>query len=149
MKKFGFVLLAACFLLVGCGKEETTNETVKEDTTKEETLVCSTYTESDLNFTTYMTITFENNKASELIVKYVYDLSEFTEDQIKTMDNLNMCSVDDIKNKLGMNDCKESLSGTEYTVEGHAEELLKQVVGGAKLVKEAYDGAGWSCNLID
>ncbi len=147
MKKIGFVLLIVCFLLVGCGKKETTNETVKEDTKTDQTLICSTFTEGDLDFTTYMTFTFENDKATSTYVKYVYDLSNYTEEQRKRMADFNMCSFDDIQTKLGMKDCKEELSGAEYIVEGHAEELIKQVVGGPQLVKKAYDGAGWSCQF--
>ena len=148
MKKFGLVFLLVCFLLVGCGKTETTKEeTNKTEAKKNAVLTCSTFTEGDLDFTTYMTFYLENDKTTKLGVKYVYDLSKYTEDQRTAMKNANMCEMDEMKTQLGMVDCKAEISGTDLVVEGFAEKLLEKVVGTASELKESYEKAGWTCTL--
>ena len=148
MKKIGLVLLLVCFLLVGCGKTETTKKDEnKTETKKNAVLTCSTFTKGDLDFTTYMTFYLENDKTTKLGVKYVYDLSKYTEDQRTAMKNANMCEMDEMKTQLGMVDCKAEISGTDLVVEGFAEKLLEKVIGTASELKKSYEDAGWTCTL--
>ena len=97
MKKV-FVLLLVCFLLVGCGKNNSNQSTPSNDVTKKDViLTCTKRTSATLDFDTEMTYYFENIKIVKLGVKYSYDLSSYTEEQRKNFAGSNMCETDSIK----------------------------------------------------
>lgn len=154
MKKF-LIICLCCVLLVGCGKKNnvTPKETKDDTATKEEVkevnaiLTCSKDSEDPIHFTTNMIYTFENNKLTNLGVKYVYDLSKYNDAQRKAYASSKLCETDGIKNTLGMTNCKEELVGTNYIVEGNAEKLFSQSVGTLEAIKASYVSGGWKCSV--
>ena len=152
MKKL-LCLLLCCFLLVGCGKtKETTNATknetkneTKEETKKSQILSCSKDIENDINFNTEMTYYFESDKLVNLGIKYVYDLSSYTDEQRQVFAGSKMCENESITERLGMRDCKEELSGSNYIVTGYADKLLQQTSGTLKALQAYHVGDGWTC----
>ena len=88
MKKF-LIILLVCFLLVGCvpdkneSNESTKNETVKP-VKNESVLICSKKaTASSIDFITEMSYLFEGDKLEKLGVRYTYDLSPYTDEQME------------------------------------------------------------------
>ncbi len=149
MKKI-LLCLFACLLLVGCGKtqnQKQEEQQVEEPKVTNSVLVCSKGTEGSVNFNTDMSLYFENDTLVKLGVKYVYDLSEYNEEQRKAFASANLCSTDSIKDTLGMNDCKEQLQGTNYIVEGSAPKLLEQSKGKLTEVKTSFEKQGWICSV--
>ena len=149
MKKYlGIFILLVCFLLVGCkDKEEPKNDEPKEEEKTNTVLDCSKSTDDPLYFVTDMIFYFENDTITKLSVKYNYDLSGYNEQQRKAFASADMCSTEDLKTKLGMVDCKEELSGTNYIVSGDAEKLLEQSKGTSSQLKTAYEAQGWTCTI--
>ena len=146
MKKLFIILLLSCFLLVGCGKTESNNQT-KTDTKKEEVLVCSKKIENTVDFITEMSYYFENDKIVRLGIKYVYDLSPYTEEQRNAFGTSKMCETESIKDTLGMVNCQEALNGTDYIVTGDSENLLKKATGSLEANKKSYIADGWDCTV--
>ena len=152
-------MLCICLLLVGCNKAETgdnnteENKTVTENKTTEVTdnetgvLICSKSTKSTVEFVTEMQYNFENGKLTKLGVKYTYDLSGYTDEQRKAFNDSKMCETEAIKTTLGMIDCKEELSGTNYIVSGYTDKLRDQSTGGIKENKASYEQEGWTCTV--
>ena len=147
MKKICFLFV--CLVLVGCGSKKTENNPssgqVEDNTSKSAKLICSKYSEETVNFTTEMTYYYENDEVVNLGIKYVYDLSEYTDTQREVFKNSDMCKMDEIQNTLGMSDCKEELSGTDYIVQGSATKLISQSKGTLNLTKKTLENSGWTC----
>ena len=151
MKKL-FIILLCIFLLVGCGKKETTdnkeeNQVNDNTSTKTEaTLICSMVSDDPIHFTTEMIYSFENDSLVTLGVRYTYDLSGYTEAQRKTFANSGLCATDAIKDTLGMEDCKEELVGTNYIVNGTASKLYEtSKLATYSATKSSYVSSGWTC----
>lgn len=156
MKKV-LCLLLVCILLAGCGsinininddgKEETGKQTEKvtTPTINKSILVCSKMTESNVNFSTEMAYYFENDKVVKLGVKYVYDLSSYTQDQRNAWATVKMCEMEAMEEQLGMADCQEALDGTNYVVKGYANKLLEQATGSQSYLKSTFESQGWTC----
>ncbi len=161
-------LLLVCFLLVGCGVvdsakekikekiEETTEETTKGNTEEvtsdekvatEKVLTCSNYTENTVNFTTEMSYYFKGDELEKLGIKYTYDLSSYTDTQREAFAAAKMCDTDAIKTTLGMEDCTEGLSGTNYIVKGTSEKMRSQSMGTLDIVKYSYESENWTCSV--
>lgn len=139
-KTFLLGLLVVLFILGGCG-----TSTNKEEESKDTILICSKSTKNTIDFITEMTFYYEKDKTKEIKVKYTYDLSSYTEEQRTTFAASNICESDSFKNSLGIRDCKEELSGSDYIVTGYADKLVSQAVGTLKLSKESYEKEGWTC----
>ena len=144
MKKF-LGLLFVCFLLAGCGIVDSAKEKIEKELKKEVILVCSKNTESTVNFVTDMSYYFENDKTVKLGIKYTYDLSAYSEEQRKSFSGAGMCATEAIKTDLGMTDCKEELSGSDYIVEGFSTKLLAQSKDSYSTTKKALESDGWTC----
>ena len=147
MKKVLLVLLG-CFLLVGCTNSLINNSNqTQEQKVKKSTLVCSLLTKADLDFVTEMSYYFENDKITKVGVKYTYDLSPYSEEQRNVMAGSKMCDTESFKTSLGMEDCKEELSGTNYIVGGYAQKLLEKTKGTQEFIKKSNEKDGWTCEI--
>ena len=150
MKKLLIVLLV-CFLLVGCGTAKgEKNESVKNETVapvkKESVLVCSKKsTASSIDFITEMSYLYEGDELVKLGVRYVYDLSQYTDEQRQAFANYKMCETEGAKDTLGLTDCQEKLEGTNYIVSGISEKFRQQSTGTLKEVHASYVKDGWEC----
>lgn len=153
MKKSLIVLalLVCSLMLFGCGEKKTENTTNTEsnesnNTPVEKILVCTKKTTTAaVPFVTRMDYHFLDDKITKLEVEYTYDLSSYTDEQRKGFASADLCSLDDITKTLGMNDCQERLSGTDYIVSGTALKLQSQVFGSIDLNKSSLETDGWSC----
>lgn len=148
MKKlYGLFLVLACFLLVGCGDKKTsvTDFTGEEVKQKDVVLVCSKDSEDPIHFTTEMTFYFEKDMTSKLGIRYIYDLSSYTDAQRQAFASAVLCDTPEFETSLGMKECKEGLEGTNYVVSGYAEKLLAQSRGTSAYVQKSLESDSWTC----
>ena len=140
-----FSLLLCSLLLFGCGSK---NEEENKNVQNEKVLSCSINSEvGNIPFITKMDFHFVNDNISKIEVEYNYDLSSYTEEQRKTFANAKLCSSKDITETLGMNDCQEKLSGTNYIVHGTAEKTKSQIKGTLENNKTELEADSWICSI--
>lgn len=146
MKKLlALLVVFGCFLLVGCKQVDEIKEKIDDVTGKKVVLTCSLNTASTVNFVTEMSYYFEKDKLVDLGVKYIYDLSAYTQTQREAFASASMCQTESVQTKLGMRDCKEELQGANYVVEGYADKLRDQSTGTADTLEAEYTKQGWAC----
>jgi uncharacterized lipoprotein YehR (DUF1307 family) len=129
------LVLGAVFLLAGCGN-------------KPSTLVCSQKVSIvDVSLTT----NFTGNTVSSMSMKYVMDLSKYSDSLISTVSNQDYCkTVQNAMSQYTLVDCKQALEGKSMVITSGIDitKMSKSdLTGSPSATKEALEKQGYTCTL--
>ena len=156
MKKkvlWGLALVVMLLILVGCGKKNNSNTTdsgnnsSNENSTivkNEKVLFCSHRVEKP-SLITEITYYFENNQATNMHIKYTYDLSKDDEKEKNAFISSKVCESDAFKVDIGLENCEEKLEGDNYIVTGFPKVTFNETKGSYEDVNGTYTEDGWAC----
>lgn len=150
MKKFllGSLVLCLGFVLTGCGNDK--NESSSGGVSNTKTLVCNQkVTTVDVELDTHYT----NDVISGMDMKYVMDLSQYNDEQIKAIGAQDFCTI--VKNAMtgfekAFGNCKQNISNKSLliTADLDIDKITGMDVGknqSIEQVKKELESVNYSC----